>query len=219
MHRLTTAIALLTLAAALSACAANPVTNVAKAATSETITQPTSRAINAEGEKLPITGENSRIEFVGSKVTGSEGGRFEKFSGTVHLVDARPEQSRVEIAIDMDSVVTDAGGLAEHLKSADFFDVPKFPRATFVSTDIKPGGEKGATHTVTGNFDLHGVTKAIVFPATIKVDNAAATLDAEFYINRNDFGIKYAGRTNDLIRDEVVIKLHVRAPRAESKSN
>src|SRR5215212_4900638 len=114
----------------------------------------------------------------------------------------------------MNSVAADAAYLAEHLKSADFFDAPKLPESTFVSTDIKPGGEKGATHTVTGNLDLHGVTKAIAFPATIKVDAAAATLDAEFYIKRDDFGIRYAGRTNDLIRDEVVIKLHVRAPRA-----
>jgi polyisoprenoid-binding protein YceI len=164
-------------------------------------------------------GENSRIEFVGSKVTGSEGGRFEKFSGTVYLVEAAPEKSRVEIAIDMNSVVTDSGSLAEHLKSADFFDAPKFPEATFATTDIRPGGEKGATHTVKGNLDLHGVKKAVTFPATIKVDAAAATLDAEFAINRKDFGITYAGRTNDLIRDEVVIKLHVRAPRAATKSD
>jgi hypothetical protein len=63
------------------------------------------------------------------------------------------------------------------------------------------------------------VTKAVAFPATIKVDAAAAALDAEFAINRKDFGIMYAGRTNDLIRDEVVLKLHVRAPRVETKNN
>ena len=217
MNRLTITIAMLAIVAAASACA-NPAANVSQAVTSEATARPTPPAIDAAGEKLPVTNENSRIEFVGSKVTGSEGGRFEKFTGTVHLVDANPERSRVEIAIDMNSVVTDAGGLADHLKTADFFDVPKFPEATFVSTEIKPGGEKGATHTVTGNLNLHGVTKAVTFPATIKVDGAAAALDAEFYINRNDFGIKYAGRTNDLSRDEVVLKLHVRAPRAEAQS-
>ena len=218
MNRLLASAALLALAAASSACA-NPAADAPKAETSETTARPAPRANDAAGERLHITNGNSRIEFVGSKVTGSEGGRFEKFTGTVHLVEARPEQSRVEIAIDMNSVATDSNGLAEHLKNADFFDAPKFPEATFVSTDIKPGGEKGATHTVTGNLDLHGVTKAVAFPATIKVDAAAATLDAEFAINRKDFRITYAGRTNDLIRDEVVIKLHVRAPRAETKSN
>ena len=218
MNRLMTAVALLALAAASSACA-NPAADAAKAVTSEASARPTPLAIKAAGERLPVTRENSRIEFVGSKVTGSEGGRFEMFSGTVHLVDAKPEQSRVEIAIDMNSVATDSDGLAEHLKNADFFDAPKFPKATFVSTDIKPVGEKGATHTVTGDLDLHGVRKAITFPASIKVDGAAATLDAVFAINRKDFGIMYAGRTDDLIRDEVVIKLSVRAPRAGTKSD
>ena len=218
MNRLITGIALLALAAASSACA-NPAADAAKAVTSEATSQPLPHSVNAAGEKLPVTGENSRIEFIGSKVTGSEGGRFEKFSGTVHLVDARPELSSVEIVIDMNSVATDSNGLAGHLKNADFFDAPKFPRSTFVSIDIKPGGDKDATHTVTGNLDLHGVTKTITFPATIKVDAAAATLDAVFSINRKDFGIVYAGRTNDLIRDEVVIKLYVRAPRAETKSD
>ena len=211
MNRLIAGVALLALAATAPACA-NPAADAAKAVTSEAAasTQPPA---DASGEKLPVTSENSRVEFVGSKVTGSEGGRFEKFSGTVQLVDGRAEKSRVELVIDVNSVATDSNGLAEHLKSADFFDAQRFPEATFVSTDIKPGGEKGATHTVTGNLDLHGVKKSVTFPATIKVDAAAATLDAEFAINRKDFGITYAGRTNDLIRDEVVIKLQVRAPR------
>lgn len=215
MNRLLTGIALLALAATSNACA-NPAADAAKAVTSAATAQPKPSAAGAAEERLPLTDDNSRIEFVGSKVTGSEGGRFERFSGTIYLADARPEKSRVEIAIDMDSVATDSGGLAEHLKSADFFDAPKFPRATFASTDIRPGGEKDATHTVTGNLDLHGVRKAVTFPATIKVDKAAATLDAEFAINRKDFGITYAGRADDLIRDEVLIKLHIRAPRAET---
>ena len=217
MNRLIAGIALLALAMTSAACA-NPAADGSKAVTSNATSQPKTTANDAAAERLPVTGENSRVEFVSSKVTGSEGGRFEKFSGTVYLVEAAPEKSRVEIVIDMNSVVTDSGGLAEHLKSADFFDAPKFPEATFATTDIRPGGEKGATHTVTGNLDLHGVKKAVTFPATIKVDTAAATLDAEFAINRKDFRITYAGRTNDLIRDEVVIKLHVRAPRAERSS-
>jgi polyisoprenoid-binding protein YceI len=213
MNRLLTGIALLALAATATACA-NPAADAAKAVTSEATARPKTTAANASEERLPVTGENSRIEFVGSKVTGSEGGRFERFSGTLRLVDATPEKSSVEIVIDMNSVATDSKYLAEHLKNADFFDVPKFPEATFISTEIRPGAEKGTKHTVTGHLDLHGVKKAVTFPATIKVNAAAATLDAEFAINRKEFGIVYAGRADDLIRDEVVIKLHVRAPRA-----
>ena len=100
--------------------------------------------------------------------------------------------------------------LTDHLKTADFFDVAKYPQATFVSTEIKPGGEKGASHTITGNLNLHGATKSITFPATIAVSPDAINVDSTFSINRKDFGINYAGASDNLIRDEVVLKLQVR---------
>ena len=74
-------------------------------------------------------------------------------------------------------------------QDADFFDVARFPKATFVSTEITPGGEKDATHTVTGNFTLHGVAKSIKFPVKVAVSDGSAKVDSEFFINRKDFGI------------------------------
>ena len=115
------------------------------------------------------------------------------------------------ITIDMNSVTADDPKLTEHLKTADFFDVAKYPQATFESTEIKAGGDKGATHTVTGNLQMHGVTKSITFPATIVVSPGVVTLDSTFSINRKDFGISYAGAADNLIRDEVVLTLKVRA--------
>jgi polyisoprenoid-binding protein YceI len=64
---------------------------------------------------------------------------------------------------------------------------------------------------VTGNLELHGVTKSITFPATIKMSADAVDVDAEFAINRKDFGIVYAGKPDDLIKDDVLIKLEIRA--------
>jgi polyisoprenoid-binding protein YceI len=55
------------------------------------------------------------------------------------------------------------------------------------------------------------VTKSITFPAKIQVGDEAATVQAEFAINRKDFGINYPGKPNDLIRDNVVIKLDLKA--------
>ncbi|HEV8367415.1 MAG TPA: YceI family protein, partial [Pyrinomonadaceae bacterium] len=97
----------------------------------------------------------------------------------------------------------------------DFFDVAKFPQATFESTEIKPGGENGASHTVIGNFQLHGVTKSITFPATIAVSGDAVTVESTFAINRKDFGINYAGLPDNLIRDEVVMTLHIKGEKAK----
>ena len=205
------AISTLALAVVISACA-NPAADKPHATVSEA-TQTPDAAKTAGAETLAITPENSKIEFVGSKVTGSHTGGFKQFSGTIELAKEGVDKSRVTIDIDTNSIFTDTDRLTAHLKTADFFDVPKYPKANFTSTKIEPATTPSATHTVTGNLDLHGVKKSISFPATIQVAPDAASVNAEFAINRKDFGINYAGKADDLIRDEVVMKLTIRAPR------
>ena len=188
---------------------ANPATDKPKAVTSEAAPVSSSSPA-ASVEKYFIRPDTSKIEFDASKVTGSHHGSFEKFSGVIDHA-GQPEKSHVTITIDTGSVTTDTPDLTKHLKTPDFFDVAKYPQATFESTMIKAGGDKGATHTVTGNLQLHGVTKSITFPATIAVSPGAITVESTFAINRKDFGINYAGAADNLIRDEVVLSLHVRA--------
>jgi polyisoprenoid-binding protein YceI len=164
---------------------------------------------------IAITPANSKIEFIGSKVTGSHTGGFKSFSGSFEPAGDKLEAGTIKAEIDMNSTYSDNEKLTGHLKAADFFDVAKFPKSTFVSTEIKPGANdpkaKDATHTVTGNFTLHGVTKSISFPAKISGGANAFNLDSEFSINRKNFGVSYAGKTDDLIRDGVVIKLSIHA--------
>jgi len=186
----------------------DPAADTSKATTGEAAHVASPAA--AQGQKYSITPQNSKIEFIGSKVTGHHNGSFGEFSGQVDYAGS-PENSHVNIAIKTDSITTDTPDLTKHLKTADFFDVAKYPEATFVSTAIKPGGQNGASHTITGNLTLHGVTKAITFPATINVTPDAATVESSFSINRKDFGINYAGAADNLIRDDVVLALHVRA--------
>lgn len=193
----------------LSACS-DPAADKTKAVTGEAA-QVTPQ--NVAGQKYAINAQNSKVEFVGSKVTGSHNGSFGSFTGQVDYAGA-PEKSRVSITIDTNSIAADDPKLTEHLKTADFFDVAKFPQSTFVSTEIKPGGDRGATHTVTGNLTMHGVTKSITFPATIAVTPEAATVDSTFSINRKDFGISYAGAADNAIRDDVVLTLKIRATKA-----
>ena len=195
----------------LSACS-DPAADKSRAVTGEAA-KTASPAPAGQGTRYPITTQNSKIDFVGSKVTGSHNGSFQDFSGQIDYT-GDVEQSRVNINIKSASITSDDPKLTEHLKSADFFDVAKFPEATFVSTAIKAGGEKGASHTVTGNLTLHGVTKSITFPATIAVTPDVASVDANFSINRKDFGINYAGAANNLIRDDVVLTLRIRANKA-----
>ena len=177
--------------------------------------QPQSSAAKpAAVETLAISPQNSKIDFTASKVTRSHEGSFKQFTGKIELVADDIPATRVSIDIDTGSVETDTPDLTAHLKTPDFFDVAKFPKATFSSTKIERDSSAGAnSYVVTGNFDLHGQSKSITFPATIEVTADSATMNAEFAINRKDFGIVYAGKADDLIRDSVVLKLNVKAPR------
>jgi len=166
-------------------------------------------------ESIAINAQESKVAFVGAKVTGKHDGSFGKFTGKIDLSDGKVEGSLVSVEIDTTSLTSDDEKLTGHLKSPDFFDVAKFATATFVSTGIKAGGDNGATHTVTGNLTLHGVQKSITFPAKIDVGAEAVTASAEFAINRKDFGIVYKGMPDNLIKDDVTIKLNVKAPRAK----
>ncbi len=173
-----------------------------------------SSAVAAKGDVLPVTTENSTIEFVGSKVTGKHDGGFKAFSGTIDFVNGKAEKSTVSVEIDMNSVFSDNADLTDHLKRADFFDVAQFPKATFTSTKIVADRAKGAnSFNVTGDLTLRGVTKAVTFPATINVNETDVAVNADFAINRKEFAIAYAGMADDLIRDDVALKLELKAPR------
>jgi polyisoprenoid-binding protein YceI len=148
----------------------------------------------------------SSIGFVGAKITGDHTGSFKTFTGETTVEGTTPKS--VTFSIETASVTSDDEKLTGHLKSPDFFDVEKFPKAEFVSTAIVPKtGDAGATHEVTGDLSLHGEKKAITFPAAITIDERSAKGTAEFKINRKDFKIVYPGMPDDLIKDEVLLKI------------
>lgn len=153
--------------------------------------------------------EDSTIGFVGAKLTGSHDGGFKSFEGTVSVTGGTPEGSSVDVTIDTTSLWADNEKLAGHLKSADFFDVEGHPTASFKSTEIAANDD--GTYTLTGNLDLHGITKQISFPANVEASADGFSAQAEFSINRMDFEIVYAGKPDDLIRDEVLIKLDLKS--------
>ena len=205
-QRLIQTLTVLTLLISLSGCS-NPADGVTEAQVNTTTNPPSADPSSAEAQVYKISTENSSIGFEGSKVTGSHAGGFKVFSGQISLVDGKISAGS-QIEIDMLSTWSDSDKLTTHLKNRDFFDVPRFPTSIFEATGMNAGTEGS---TLTGNLTLHGVTKEISFPATVEVTDTQVSLTAEFYINRRDFDINYAGRANDLIRDEVVITLNVLA--------
>lgn len=183
----------------------NPADKTAKADVKGAVEKKTD---SATGTKYVFTPE-SKIEFTGSKVTGKHDGGFKTFTGFFTVKDGAPVGNDHKVEIDMNSTFADAEKLTTHLKSADFFDVANHPKTTFDVTEIKKTSD--TAYTVSGNFKLHGVEKNISFPATVSQSGDTVNIKAQFDINRKDFGIIYTGKADDLIRDEVVIRLDLTA--------
>jgi polyisoprenoid-binding protein YceI len=146
----------------------------------------------------------SRFDFVAAKITKSHNGSFKQFSGVATLLGE--ELHSVALEVETASTEADDPKLTGHLKSPDFLDVEKFPKATFKSSSIEPKRAGSATHEVSGALTLHGVTQQLTFPATVSVTPTAVTGTAEVSIDRQKFGVIYPGMPDDLIKDAVVLK-------------
>ncbi len=159
----------------------------------------------------PVIKETSSIGFIGAKVTRDHVGSFKVFDGSIEYVGQQP--NRIMFEIEPGSAVTDSEKLDGHLRSADFFDIENHPKATFTSQNVREEiGADGSTHRVDGVLSLRGVEKAISFPVKVErlPDSVRAT--SEFTINRQDWNVSYAGAADDLIKDDVLIRLDLRFP-------
>lgn len=207
-------------AAALLSTAAvackNPTADVAPAtvgdAPAEVAPAPTPAAEAPATQTIVLNSENTSIQWLGAKVTGTHEGGFRNVTGEMTVAGA-PESVRGHIDIDVKSLFSDSDQLTAHLLNDDFFASDTHPSAKFVVTNI--GNEIGedGTRTVTGNLTLRGVEKSISFPATVAVTDSKVELNATFKINRKDFGIVYEGKADDLIRDDVALTIKVDAAR------
>jgi polyisoprenoid-binding protein YceI len=121
------------------------------------------------------------------------GGEFNNVAGTVDFDAAKPDQSRIEASIDVNSLHTGDPQRDAHIKGGDFFDAAQFPAITFRSTKVAAAG---SGYKVTGDLTLHGVTK----PVTLTVDSVSPEvtdpwslqrrgLSATTTFNRKDFGM------------------------------
>jgi polyisoprenoid-binding protein YceI len=144
-------------------------------------------------------------------------GQFAGISGTLTLDESDVTQARVEASIDAASVNTRDAQRDGHLKSADFFDVEKFPALTFQSTSVRRmAGEELA---VTGDLTIHGVTRQVVFSAEGSLagskdpwGNSRVGLSAVTRINRKDFGLTWNAALETggiLVGEEIAITLDV----------
>lgn len=218
MHRMRTIVSALTLSLALSTVAAcksevddKPKAKVEEAGKAEP--KPEAGDAGVESTTLPLVSEGSSVGFIGAKVTGDHKGSFATFSGSATL--AGDKLTAMEVIVEISSMSTDDEQLTGHLLTEDFFEAEKHPQAKFSSLSItEKAGEGGATHEIVGNLELKGEAKKITFPATIEVKDGAVHGKAAFSIDRQQWGISYAGKPDDLIKDDVALELDLNFKKA-----
>ncbi len=207
-------------AVSLVACAKDPAQEVAPAKVEtkkEAAPAPAAKAEAAPAaDAAQATGNLAGdLIFVGSQVTGSHTCKFTDWNGSLSEA-ASLEESTLSVTVRTTAMACDFEDpkpwtvkLEKHLRSDDFFASEKFPEATFVSTAIKAQADAKtqATHLVTGKMTIRGIEKELSFPATLSKGDQGFKGDIEFSLNRKEFDIMYPGKPDDLIRDDVVLKL------------
>lgn len=200
----------------LAACKDAPKADSAEVAEAQEVEQ-------ASGVTYNVNLTESTIEWVGTKPVARHHGTLKLKNGS--LVANNGQLTGGNFTADINTITPDdqdAEGntkLQTHLKSEDFFHVEKYPEGTFEITSVTEGVQntddlvmKDATHMVTGNLTLKGITKSITFPAKLSVSDNSITADADFNIDRTQWNIVYGNDESlgdKFIRPEVNLKVHL----------
>lgn len=166
------------------------------------------------GNELALNATESKLHWQAHKVTAKHHGEVDIKSGTI-LVDSEGLLTGGDFIIDLATIdVQDLEGeyrdkLTAHLKSNDFFDVENHPEAKFEITSVEPSQAPNQL-LISGNLTIRGVTKNITFDANVKEATSEYFIaEADFNIEREDFGVSYKGKVDDLISKEFNIKIKI----------
>ncbi|MEJ5144180.1 MULTISPECIES: YceI family protein [unclassified Sphingobacterium] len=191
----------------MSSCAGNP--EGKKAEVQDSVA--TEQIATPAGEVFNVDATQSKVVWTGTKVTGAHTGTIAIKSGSLNVNNG--VLTGGTFTLDLNTISsTDLEGeykekLDGHLKAADFFDVAKFPEATFVVTKAEAGATAQDVK-ISGNLTIKGITKNISFDAKV-IESTATTIktEADFNIVRADWGVSYEGKKDDLISAEINFKV------------
>lgn len=215
MNCLHTLILPLAIAAALAACSkpAEPATDAAAPATTTAPADAAPQATDAAPAAGPIQAVSGTYDLDPTHTDvlaqwshfgfSQPSAQFGISAGKLVYDAADVAKSSVEVTIPLAGLNSFVAKLDEHLKSADFFDVGKFPTATFKSTSVAASGTN--TLTVTGDLTIKGITKPVTLEVTLNgagehpmVKKQAIGFSAIGTVKRTDFGVgAYAPNVSD----------------------
>jgi polyisoprenoid-binding protein YceI len=146
-------------------------------------------------------------------------GAFTKVSGTAQYDPSNPSKTSVDATIEAASVDTRVSMRDDDLRSANYFDVAKYPTITFKSQSVEAAG--AGKLKITGDLTIHGTTKLAVLevdgpsaPVNDPRGNAHVGASASTTIKRSDFGV---GAANPMVGDEITITIDVELVRPAAK--
>lgn len=177
-----------------------------------------------EGKLYTLDTMNSKIEWKGFKIFKSEHtshfGTIKFESGDITMKEGKLESGKFVADmsslenVDLKNDAEQKAKLEGHLKDTDFFEVPKFPTASFEITKVSPTETGGDYNTVIdGNLTIKGITKPMQFNANVSVNGDEISVATEPKdIMREDFGIKFQiPAQNGMIKNEVNIQISIKA--------
>jgi polyisoprenoid-binding protein YceI len=167
-------------------------------------------------ETYKIDPARSTIGFKVRHMLGTAKGKFTRFNGTIEIDREQPEQSSVTVSIQAASIDTGIAKRDEHLRTADFFNVEKFPDITFKSRKVTRTGANAGE--IAGDLTMHGVTK----PVTLRIelvgnadsigkDQTTRWRVTTAPIKRSQFAFEPAS----MIGDEVTVDIQIESVRAK----
>lgn len=180
-------------------------------------------ATTKDGTQFVVDTMNSKVEWKGYKVFKSENtshfGTIKFESGDITVKEGKLESGKFVANMasltseDLKNDKENLGKLNGHLKSADFFDVEKFPTASFEITKVTPSAEGDFNTILDGNLTIKGITKPVQFKSNVTVKEGEVTIASEQKdINREDFGVKFqTPAENGVIKNEVTLQINVKA--------
>jgi polyisoprenoid-binding protein YceI len=161
----------------------------------------------------------STIGFSVHQFLGTTHGKFAKFNGKIDVDREHPENSSVTAQIDVRSIDTRIKKRDDHLRSAEFFNVEKFPQITFKSRSVKQTGPQSGD--ILGDLTIHGVTRPVTLHVKLltPLNQTSQTRWAVTTepITRRDFNLMFAPATESVsgISQTVAINIEIEAKRAE----
>lgn len=190
---------------------------------------------STDAKSFALNLDKSVVTWIGSKPAGKHNGTINITAGTLKMKDNEIVAGNFTMDINslkvLDVAENRGAPLIEgHLKSSDFFDAKNFPEATFEITSVAefsntelvadkaefetentPAKQseilvENPTHFISGNLIMRGTSKNLTFPARVKIDKRQINAEANFNINRTDWGLMYGDEagTADKVKDRLI---------------